>query len=256
VARVRLIHWNDAEGSERQQQLAALGHRAEFAMPKGPGVMPVVRQDPPEVYVIDLSRLPSHGREAALALRTHKATRHVPLVFVDGEPEKVARIRALLPDAVYTTWGRVKTAIPRALSRHPANPIVPKDPFSDRPTAAKLGIKPGHTVCLLGSPRGFAATLDPLPAKVRFTARIADACDLFIAFAHSARDLAAQIALVGRVLEDQPLWLLWPKKASGVRSDLDGNVVRETGLAAGLVDYKVCSVDATWSGLAFKRRRR
>jgi hypothetical protein len=52
------------------------------------------------------------------------------------------------------------------------------------------------------------------------------------------------------------LWLLWPKKASGVRSDLDGNVVRETGLAAGLVDYKVCSVDATWSGLAFKRRRR
>lgn len=225
-------------------------------MPKGPGVMPVVRQDPPEVYVIDLSRLPSHGREAALALRTHKATRHVPLVFVDGEPEKVARIRALLPDAVYTTWGRVKTAIPRALSRHPANPIVPKDPFSDRPTAAKLGIKPGHTVCLLGSPRGFAATLDPLPAKVRFTARIADACDLFIAFAHSARDLAAQIALVGRVLEDQPLWLLWPKKASGVRSDLDGNVVRETGLAAGLVDYKVCSVDATWSGLAFKRRRR
>ena len=51
-------------------------------------------------------------------------------------------------------------------------------------------------------------------------------------------------------------WLIWPKKASGVRSDVDGNVVRETGLAAGLVDFKVCSVDATWSGLAFKRRKR
>ena len=51
----------------------------------------------------------------------------------------------------------------------------------------------------------------------------------------------------------RPLWMIWPKKASGVKSDLDGNVVRETGLAAGWVDFKVCSVDDTWSGLAFKR---
>jgi hypothetical protein len=256
VARVRLIHWNDPEGRERQQQLAALGHRAEFDMPRGPGVMPLVRQDPPDVYVIDLSRRPSLGREAGLALRTGKTTRLVPLVFVGGEPQKVARIKALLPDAAYTTWGRLKTAIPRAIGRPPANPIVPKDPFSDRPTAAKLGIKAGHTVCLLGSPRGFAAALEPLPANVRFTARPDAGCDLFMAFAHSTRDLAAHVASIGRVAGDQPLWLLWPKKASGVRSDLDGNVVRTTGLAAGLVDFKVCSVDATWSALAFKRRRR
>ena len=51
------------------------------------------------------------------------------------------------------------------------------------------------------------------------------------------------------------MWLIWPKKASGVKSDLDGNVVRNTGLAAGWVDFKVCSIDDTWSGLAFKRRK-
>ena len=51
-------------------------------------------------------------------------------------------------------------------------------------------------------------------------------------------------------------WLIWPKKASGVKTDLDGNVVREAGLAGGLVDFKICSVDATWSGLAFKRKTR
>ena len=49
--------------------------------------------------------------------------------------------------------------------------------------------------------------------------------------------------------------MIWPKKASGVKSDLDGNIVRETGLSAGWVDFKVCSIDQTWSGLAFKRRR-
>jgi CheY-like chemotaxis protein len=256
VARVRLIHWDETGGRERQLRLASLGHHVEFDPADRLAAQRRIRQHPPDVFLIDLSRLPSHGREIALALRGYKDTRHVPIVFIGGEPEKVARLRALLPDAAYTTWGRVKTAIPRAIARPPASPVVPKDPFSDRPVSAKLGIRTGHTVCLLGAPRGFAATLDPLPAGVRFTARPDEQCDLFMAFAQSARDLSAQIALVGRVISQQPLWLLWPKKASGVRSDLDGNVVRTTGLAAGLVDYKVCSVDGTWSALAFKRRRR
>ena len=239
-----------------QLRLASLGHHAEFDMPKGPGVMPVVRQNPPDAYLIDLSRLPAHGRDTGLALRSYKNTRNVPLVFVGGDPEKVARIKALLPDAVYTSWGRIATAIPKAIAKAPARPVVPKDPFSQRPTAAKLGIKPGQQVCLVGSPRGFSDTLAPLPARVTFTARPDASCDLFLAFSHSTRDLNAHLALLSRILVHQPLWLAWPKKASGLASDLDGNVVRETGLAAGLVDYKVCSINDTWSGLAFKKRRR
>ena len=254
MARVRLIHWNEAEGRERQLRLASLGHHAEFDPLDGPGALRAARQQPPDAFLIDLSRLPSHGRETALALRSFKDTRRVPLVFVDGEPEKVARIRALLPDATFTTWGRLRTALPRAIAQRPVNPVVPKDQVSDKPTVAKLGIKPGHKVCLQGSPKGFAAALQPLPANVAFTAKADRSCDIFLAFVRSARDLSAQLSALSQTVDRQPLWLAWPKKASGVTSDLDGNRVREIGITAGWVDYKVCSVDATWSGLAFKRR--
>ena len=75
-------------------------------------------------------------------------------------------------------------------------------------------------------------------------------------FVRSRRELEAQLVAVGRTAAArQTAWFAWPKKASAVKTDLDGNVVRETGLSAGLVDFKVCSIDDTWSGLAFKRAR-
>ncbi len=122
------------------------------------------------------------------------------------------------------------------------------------PLPKKLGIKAAFTVALLASPKGFAAALEPLPDQVRFTARPEPNADLFLAFARSEKELQAHLLAIPRTVDRQMLWLVWPKKASGVPSDLDGNVVRESGLAAGWVDFKVCSVDETWSALAFKRR--
>ena len=126
---------------------------------------------------------------------------------------------------------------------------------STRPLAAKLGIKPGFAVCVLGAPKGFAAVLAPLPAGVTLSAATTAPADLFVAFVRSARELEARLGELGTRIERQTLWLAWPKQAAKVRTDLNGNVVRETGLAAGWVDYKVCAIDPTWSGLAFKRRR-
>ena len=123
------------------------------------------------------------------------------------------------------------------------------------PLPKKLGIKPGFKVVLLAAPEGFTATLTPVPENVRFTARPEADADLFICFVKRATELHHQLATVSVAATRQTLWLAWPKKASGVKSDLDGNVVRETGLAAGWVDFKVCSIDDTWSGLAFKRRK-
>ena len=123
------------------------------------------------------------------------------------------------------------------------------------PLPKKLGIKPGFAVALLASPAGFAATLKPLPEKVTFTARPDAAADLFLGFARGERELQAHLLAVTAVADRQTLWLVWPKKASGVQTDLDGNIVRNAGLAAGWVDFKVCSVDSTWSALAFKRRK-
>ena len=256
MARIRLIHWNGPEGRERRLRLASLGYTPEFDDLDGTLLLRAVRTQPPDACVIDLSRLPSHGRETALALRASKDTRHIPIVFVDGDPAKVAALKALLPDATYTTWGRLKTALPKALARPVAAPVVPPPSiYAGKPVADKLGVKAGMHVSVLNAPKGLQDTLAPLPSAVRLSAKSAAAADLFLVFVRSQRELAAQLATIGRDLDRQPVWLIWPKAASRVKTDLNGNIVRETGLAAGLVDYKVCSIDDTWSALAFKRRR-
>ena len=252
---VRLIHWNEDEGLERQRQLEALGFTTDFDGRDFARALRVIRANPPDAIVIDLSRMPSHGREVGRVLRSAKTTRHIPLVFVDGEKEKVALTKALLPDARYTTWGRIKTTLPNAIANPVKAPVVPIDVMSAKPAIAKLGVKAGNKVCVISAPRGLVEGLKPLPAGVTFTARAASSSDVFLCFVRSARELQSHVLMLRNAIDRQTLWLIWPKKASGVKSDLDGNVVRLTGLSAGWVDFKVCAVDATWSGLAFKRRK-
>ena len=251
---VQLVHWNEDEGLERQQQLEALGFEAAFDFGDSLSVSRRIKADPPDAVVIDLSRIPSHGREVAHSIRSVKATRHLPIVFVDGEPEKVEKTRQFIPDATFTTWGRIKTALPKAIAKPVKDPVVPDHNNWGKPTVAKLGVKPGFKVALLGSPKGFADSLKPLPPKVTFTARPEANADIYICFARTAAELHAHL-LAMRGAERQTLWLAWPKKASGVKTELDGNIVRETGLRAGWVDFKVCALDDTWSGLAFKKRK-
>jgi hypothetical protein len=130
-----------------------------------------------------------------------------------------------------------------------------KDVPSARPLTAKLGIKPGFAVCLLGAPSGFAALLAPLPDRVTLSARAAGSAQLFVVFVRHARELDVRLAELAGLVERQTLWLAWPKQAAKMATDLNGNIVREAGLAAGWVDFKVCAIDPTWSGLAFKKRR-
>ena len=143
MARVMLFHWNDVEARERAARLARIGHQAVIPLLRSGADFKPIAADPPDAFLIDLSRLPSHGREVAAALRERKATRHVPIVFVDGAPEKVDRIRALLPDATYTDWKRVRGALRAALRRPVAAPVVPGPMagYSGTPLPQKLGIK-------------------------------------------------------------------------------------------------------------------
>jgi CheY-like chemotaxis protein len=252
---VRLVHWNEDEGLERQQQLEAFGFDAAFEFGDGLFAARQIKASPPDAVVIDLSRLPSHGREVAQSMRSARATRHVPIVFVGGEPDKVEKTRLLMPDATFTTWARIKTALPKAIATPVALAVVPSHQVYNTPTVAKLGVKPGSKVALVGSPKGFAETLAPWPANVRLTARPEKDADLYICFAKALAEVQAHLVAV-RDAGRQTLWLAWPKKASGVKTDLDGNVVRETGLRAGWVDFKVCAINDTWSGLAFKKRKK
>ena len=125
--------------------------------------------------------------------------------------------------------------------------------YSGTPLVKKLGIKPGSCVALLDAPRGFRKELVGLPAGVRLTTRAAGRPELIVWFVMSARALDARIAVMGGSM-GAGLWIAWPKKASGVVTDVTEDVVRRAGLAHGLVDYKVCAINETWSGLKFARK--
>ena len=258
MIRVCLVHWDIAEAEKKALRLRTLGYEVECAAPEGsPGLRPL-RDSPPDVVVIDLSRRPAYGRDIAQALRRYKDTRHVPLVLLGGEPEKVGAIRERLQDAGYAAWEDAASALEDAISRAPVEPVVPPSPmegYSGTPLPRKLGLKPASTVGLLGAPDGFEETLGELPEGVVLSRGEKDACDVVLWFVRSRRELEGGVGRMGERLGDGRLWIIWPKKASGVVTDVTQQLVREAGLAAGLVDYKVCSVDSTWSGLLFAWRK-
>lgn len=128
--------------------------------------------------------------------------------------------------------------------------------YAARTLTQKLGIVAGEQVAVVGAPPGFAALLAPLPTGTRLAAEAGARAQRFVWFVKTPREVQMALERLTALLTTQVAWLAWPKKTSGVRIEVDGNLVREAGLAAGLVDFKVCSIDATWSGLAFKRRRR
>ena len=122
--------------------------------------------------------------------------------------------------------------------------------YSGTPLPQKLGIKPGARLRFLAAPAGFADALGPLPAGVSFAPR--GAADVVVFFTSSRTELKKRFPAVARGLDPAGgLWIAWPKKSSGVATELDENVVRDIGLAEGLVDNKVCAIDETWSGLRF-----
>jgi hypothetical protein len=127
--------------------------------------------------------------------------------------------------------------------------------YSGTPLPQKLGIKPGTSLALVDAPVDFARTIGALPDGVAVRRDTRRESDLTVWFVRSGRDLAGGIAkLAGRV-GDGALWIAWPKLGSALASDLREGVVRDAALAAGLVDYKVCAIDGTWSGLKFARRK-
>ncbi|HEY6396856.1 MAG TPA: DUF3052 domain-containing protein [Solirubrobacteraceae bacterium] len=122
--------------------------------------------------------------------------------------------------------------------------------YSGTPLVRKLGIKPGARLALIGAPDGFDATLGELPADVAVRRAVRGPIDVIVAFFVERSRLERRLPALCAALEPAGgLWIAWPKRASGVPTDLTEDVVRELGLAAGLVDNKVCAIDAVWSGL-------
>jgi hypothetical protein len=138
--------------------------------------------------------------------------------------------------------------------RNPATPGKMAG-YSGTPLPKKLGIRENYSAVLINAPDRFERSLEPLPAGAEVVTDPKGA-NVAVLFAGSLAELTRDFRPLAKALpEKTALWIAWPKKASGAKTDLTENVVRKFGLDAGWIDYKVCAIDETWSGLCFARRK-
>lgn len=220
--RVRVIHWKPAEAEPLLEAVRAAGATPEY---DGGGNTPeldrAIRINPPDVVVIDLSRLPSHGRMMATWLRRTKALRDIPLLFANGAEDKIAKLRETIPDAVCTTTRDLKQALAHARpSTTPPRPVMAD--YQARTAVQKLGLDTGGTIAVIDPPRGYLQALGTLPDNAE---------------------------IIGK----SKLWILWRK---GSTNGISQNTIREACKEANLVDYKICSVNKAWSGMLFTRAKK
>jgi hypothetical protein len=129
--------------------------------------------------------------------------------------------------------------------------------YSGTPLPRKLGIKEGHRLVTLNAPEGFDATLGELPDGVSVRTSARGTADVVVSFHERRAELARRMPKLRALMDPAAgLWIAWPKRSSGVPTDLTENIVRELALENALVDNKVCAIDATWSGLRLVIRLR
>ncbi len=261
---IRLIHWNAAEAAEKGARLASAGHRVIHQPPRSAADAVPRSGERPDVVVIDLSRSPARGRYIAMELRARQASCDIPIIFLDGAPEKVAQALEFVPAALSTTTDRLPATIASVI----AAPPVPAGAapralgWAHRPLAEKLGITAGVRVSLIDPPDGFVDLLGDLPEGVMIRNGASRSADIVIWFVESAAELAGRIAGLAELAADLRFWIAWPKQGTrkssrrGLRhmTDLSMNVVREAAGAMDLTEYKICSIDEVWSAMALAPR--
>jgi CheY-like chemotaxis protein len=256
---VRLVCWDEELARQRVQSLAGCGFEIDGSRLTPSGLVGQFKKLAPAVVLIDLDRLPSHGREVAGALRQSPSTRHIPIVFAGGAPEKLERIRRELPDAVYVDWKNAARALKKAAANPPVNPAKPvshMQRYQGSGLITKLGLKPDLKVALIAAPEGFEELVGDWPAGIEIQPRFDSRTELAIWFVRSARELAAITDLLGvKLRRGVSAWICYPKQSGRYKVDFQGNDVRAACLEVGLVDYKICSIDADWSAMKFTRKK-
>jgi hypothetical protein len=259
MARVRLVCWNEDLAAEHARALKKAGLDIDASPFDPAGMITRLRESPPSAMLIDLDRLPSHGREVAIMLRGSKSMRHLPIVFAGGLEEKVARVRAEVPDAIFTEWAKAAAAVKKAIKNPPVAFVKPAphmQRYAGSRLANKLDLKAGVKVALIGAEEGFIELLGDLPEGLEWQSRITAQTKLVLWFVRASHEIAAAFELAcARMPEGCSIWVIYPKKAGRFKADFNQDDIRLTGIEAGVVDYKICAVDADWSGMKFARRR-
>jgi len=257
--RILLIHWKEAEGEERAATLRNAGHQVTLHWDSENGTgLRQYRDAPPDVIVVSLDRLPSHGVAVATWFRQQARTRQVALIFAGGKVEKVEVARQQLPDAIYAGWDEIEKTLEKAPAGATKAPVVPDtmQSYAGVPLSKKLGLKANSPVALLGGPEGFEKKLEPMPAGVTIRKRARGEFAVVLQFVRTMAELEQRFPAATKVVADGGrIWFVWPKKSSGMMVDVTQATVRRFGLERNLVDFKIAAIDETWSGLAFTRRK-
>ncbi len=128
--------------------------------------------------------------------------------------------------------------------------------YSGTPLVRKLGVKPGFRIKTKNAPANYRSLLKPLPDDVTISTQMRSNIDLWHLFTAKRQELDRQLEIAQKQIhQDGMIWVSWPKKSSGVPSEITEDTIRETALPRGLVDIKVCAVDDTWSGLKLVIRK-
>jgi CheY-like chemotaxis protein len=256
---IRLVCWDEKLIHERAAAIKKAGFTVDASPFRTDRLIGRIRDSAPALILIDLDRLPSHGRAVAMVLRSGKSTCHIPILFAGGTAEKIERIRWEIPGAFFTGWPLLAAAIRKALQA-PSQAIQAAPymrHYTNSSVVKKLDIKPRQKIALLGAPDGFEEQLGDLPDGVEFQTAMNRGTQLVLWFVRSLAELEQETDFVAaRLPQGVSVWIIYPKQTSRIRVDFNQNNVRATGLAAGLVDYKVCAVDADWTGLKFARKKR
>jgi hypothetical protein len=254
MRRIRLFHWNAKEATPLVEQLKGDGYTVDYP---GDKVLEqpfrTLRESPPYAIVIDLTRLPSRGRHLAGAIRSVKTIRSIPIVFVDGDRKKIERIRAELPDAIYTSSEKLGAALKRA--KPLVNPASP--PYSNRTIAQKLGIREGMRVAVVDAPRGYATAVGTLPAGTSFEEDPVDVLPFTLWFVRKPEEYLGALPRMRQLANDSRLWVIYPKQHTRQKTSAEVTLffIRETASRVGLIHYKTCSLDTTWTGIALALRK-
>jgi hypothetical protein len=259
---LRLVGWNGADAERHAAELRRAGYRVIAEPLANPGgAVRYFRELDPDAVVIDLDRLPSHGRELGMSLRASKSTCHLPLIFAGGLAAKIVAIRTVIPGAIFTAWEDAPAAIERAM----AQPLAPRLRSRELPGASgpgalerKLDIKPQTRFAIVaqsGDGAWLSELLTSVPDAAVAQRRIDTSTTLALFVVSTRRDLVHAFTQARTSLPpDGSLWIVHPKQTSSLAADFNQDDVRETGLSQGFVDYKVCAVDKDWSALKFAHR--
>ncbi len=244
---VRVFHQRESEAEALLRVLRKEGYRVMYDPTPGTKTVREIKEDGTSIIVIDLSRLPSHGRHIGVWVRGSKGIRHIPLVFVGGDPVKVAAIRQEIPDAAYTSTDRLSVTLQRLKGLK--EPVVPRQMMQSAPgrtNAQKLGIQECSQVLAIDPPNDYERVVGAMPESAGFVESPPASVTLW--FVHDAGEFEAGLPKRRVFAGNSKLWIVWPK---GRRDGFNGDFVRARGLKVGLVDYKICSLNERWSGMLF-----